>query len=327
LAGAALAAASVAVAAGRTATDGAGLLVAMAATTALVTVAGRPSVRVWGTAAVGLAAAAAGVVALRSAANSWQLPLADAAASHRSAGVLIVLGAALVVIAGAQRTRGPAAVLVPVGAFVAVQAAPIVHRADGFASLAVLLGFGAAAAGLAARVGRPLLDRPAAALTLLALAALVAPGSTRGPALLLAAAGTLASALGVPAAAALGVPGGVALAIALAARGGGAAFAVGALAGLVALALAAAVVRATPRPRLPIWVMPALVLGAWLLVAPGTWGWVGPVNLRPYDLGAARALAGAALSLLVLVLLRRDPAGWYARAFPPDSPGENAVRH
>src|SRR5439155_14248517 len=139
LAGAALAAASVAVAAGRTATDGAGLLVAMAATTALVTVAGRPSVRVWGTAAVGLAAAAAGVVALRSAANSWQLPLADAAASHRTAGVLIVLGAALVVIAGAQRTRGPAAVLVPVGAFVAVQAAPIVHRADGFASLAVLL--------------------------------------------------------------------------------------------------------------------------------------------------------------------------------------------
>src|SRR5438067_9595988 len=130
LAGAALAAASVAVAAGRTATDGAGLLVAMAATTALVTVAGRPSVRVWGTAAVGLAAVAAGVVALRSAANSWQLPLADAAASHRTAGVLIVLGAAVVVIAGAQRTRGPAAVLVPVGAFVAVQAAPIVHRAD-----------------------------------------------------------------------------------------------------------------------------------------------------------------------------------------------------
>src|SRR5256885_1939461 len=53
LAGAGLAAASVAVAAGRTGTDGGGALVALAVTTALVTVAGRPSVRVWGIAAIG----------------------------------------------------------------------------------------------------------------------------------------------------------------------------------------------------------------------------------------------------------------------------------
>jgi len=327
LAGVALAAASIAVAAGRTATDGAGALAAVAATTALVAFAGQRSVRVWGTAAVGLVIAAVGVVALRSAANSWQLPLADATASHRSDGVLVMVGAALVVLAGAHRARGPAVVLVPVGAFVAVQAAPLVHRADGVASLAILLGLVAAAAALAARVGRPLLDRPAAALTLLALAALVSPGPTRGPALLLAAAGTMAAALGVPAAAALGVPGGVALAIALAARGGSGAFVLGVLAGGVALALAAAVRRPGPMPRPSLWIAPVLVLGAWLLVAPGTWGWVGSVNLRAYDLGAARALAGAALCLLVLVLLRRDPAHWYAHAFPPDSPGEDVVRH
>jgi hypothetical protein len=327
LVGLALAAASVAVAAGRTATDGGGIVVALAVVTTLVAAAGRRSARTWATAGVGLALAAIGVIALRSAANSWQLPLADATTSHRGAGALIMLGAALLVLAGAHRVRGPSALLVPAGAFLAVQASPIAHRADGLAWLAVLLGGAAAAAALAARLGRPFLDRPPAALTLLALAALAAPGSTRGPALLLAAAGALAATLGVPAAAALGVPGGVALAIALAARGGGAAFVVGVLAGVVALALAAAVLRAGPLPRVQLRMAPTFALGAWLLVAPGSWDWVGPVGLRAYDVGAARAVAGAGLCLMLLVLLGRDPGRWYARAFPPDSPGEDVVRH
>jgi hypothetical protein len=326
-AGVALAAASVALAAGRTGTDGAGAVAALAVAVAAAAIAGRPSVRVSGTAGVGLVVAAAGVVALRSAANSWQLPLTDATTSHRSVGVLIVAGAVLLVLAGCQRTRGPAAVLVPAGAFVAAQAAPIVHRADGLAPLAVGLGLLAAATALAARGGRPLVHRPAAALTVFALAALIAPGATRGPGLLLAAAGTLALALEAPAAAAFGVPGGVALAIALATRGGVTSFVVGVLAGFVALALAGAAAREGAVPRPPIWTAPVLVLGAWLLVAPGTWGWVGPVSLQAYDVGAARALAGAALCVVTLVLLGRDPAGWYARAFPPDSPGEDAVRH
>jgi hypothetical protein len=323
----ALAATSVAVAAGRTATDGGGILVALAVVVALLTAGGRLSIRVWGTAAVGLVVAAIGVVALRSAANAWPLPLANATGNHRSAGVLIVLGAALLVLAGAHRVRGPAALLVPAGAFVAVQASPMVHRTDGLAWLAILLGVAAAGTAAAARLGRPLLDRPPAALTLLALAALAAPGSTHGPALLLAAAGTLAAALGVPAAAALGVPGGVALAIALAARGGATVFMVGLLEGVVALALAAAVLRAAPVRRPQAWIAPVLAVGAWLLVAPGTWAWVGPVSLRAYDIGAARAVAGAAICLVLLVLLGRDPDRWYARAFPPDSPGEDVVRH
>src|SRR5204863_8356911 len=110
----------------------------------------------------------------------------------------------------------------------------------------------------------------------------------------------------------LGVPGGVALAIALAARGGTAAFVLGVFAGVVALALAAAAVREGELPRPTLWAAPVLVVGAWLLLAPGTWGWVGPVSLRAYDIGAARALAGGALCLVVLALLRRDPAGRYA---------------
>ena len=217
--------------------------------------------------------------------------------------------------------------LVPAGAFLAAQVAPIVHGGDGLAPAGIVLALAAAAAALAARFGRPLLDRPTAALTLLALAALAGPGSTRGAALLLAAGGTLASALGWPAAAVLGLPGGVALAIALSARGGVTSFVEGVLAGVVALALAAAALRQGAVPRPALWAAPALALGAWLLVAPGTWGWVGPAGLRAYDAGAARALAGAALCVVVLAHMGRAPGGWYAQAFPPDSPGEDAVRH
>jgi hypothetical protein len=275
---------------------------------------------------VGLIVSAVGVVALRSAANAWQLPLADAAA-HRGPGVLVMVGATLVVVAGCRRARAPLTVVAPAAAFVAAQAAPILHRAGGLTWFAIVLAVAATAASVAARAGRPLLDRPAAGLFLLGLAALVVPGAARGPGLLLVSAGVVALAFGVPAAAALGVPGGIGLAVALAARGGGAAFAVGVLGGLVALALASVVLRAGTAPRPSIWTAPVLAVGAWLLVAPGTWGWVGPAALHAYDVGAARAVAGGALCLLALVLLGRDPAGWYARVLSPDTPGEDAVRH
>ena len=325
--GFALAAASIGLAAGHTATDGAGAVAALAVAVATASLAGRPVARVWAPAAVGLVVAAAGVVALRSAANSWQLPLADVAASHRGDGLAIVAGAALLVLAGSHRARAPSAVLVPAGAFLAAQASPMVQRADGLAPAAIVLAGVAAAAALGGRAPRRMLHHPTAALTLLAVAALVGPGATRGPALLLAAAGTLACALEWPAAAALGVPGAFALAVALAARGGTTAFMVGVLAGVVALALAAAARWERPVPPPAMWTAPVLVLGAWLLVAPGTWGWVGPVSLRSYDVGAARAVAAAALCIVTLVLLGREPGGWYARAFPPDSPGEDVVRH
>src|SRR5438874_3663928 len=255
-AGVGLAAVSVALAAGRTTTDGAGLVAAAAVAAAAVVIAEGVCVRVLGPAAAGVAMAGAGVVALRSAVNSSQLPLDAISGSHRGDGVLLLAGAALLIVAGSQRARGPAGMLVPAGAFLAAQVAPIVHGGDGLAPAGIVLALAAAAAALAARFGRPLLDRPTAALTLLALAALAGPGSTRGAALLLAAAGTLASAFGMPAAAALGVPGGVALAIALAARGGSAAFVLGVLAGVVALALAAAVRRLGPMPRPSVWIAP-----------------------------------------------------------------------
>jgi len=147
LVGVGLAATSVAVAAGRTATDGGGLVLALAIAATAMAAAGRLSVRVWVPAAVGLAIAAAGVVALRSAANSWALPLPETiTGSHRTDGLLILAGAALLIAAGSHRARAPAGVLVPAGAFLAVQAAPLVHRADGFAPAAIVLALAAMAA-------------------------------------------------------------------------------------------------------------------------------------------------------------------------------------
>ena len=48
---------------------------------------------------------------------------------------------------------------------------------------------------------------------------------------------------------------------------------------------------------------PALVAGAWLLVAPGSWTWTGPGRLGAYDVGAARALAVALLVVLSLAFM------------------------
>ena len=119
----------------------------------------------------------------------------------------------------------------------------------------------------------------------------------------------------------------MALAIALSGRGGGVALVEGALAGAMVVALAAAALRERPPPRPAVWTWPAIAVGGWLLAAPGTWGWVGPAGLRTYDLGAGRALAAASLCLVALAYKERAPTRWYARGSPPDSPGEDVVRH
>lgn len=54
--------------------------------------------------------------------------------------------------------------------------------------------------------------------------------------------------------------------------------------------------------------IPALVLAAWLLVAPGTWAWAGETRLGDYDTGAGRAVAVAALILVGLACADRFEA-------------------
>jgi len=92
-------------------------------------------------------------------------------------------------------------------------------------------------------------------------------------------------------------------------------------------------------PQPSWWAIPAVAAGIWLLLAPNTWRWVGFPGLASYDVGAARAAAGAALVLVIATFRSRVPPGWYARVSSPvtsgptgssgltDSSGEDAVRH
>src|SRR5205807_9342612 len=199
---------------------------------------------------------------------------------------------------------------------VAVRASFLLRSHGDVAPAAIALGVLAAVAAVG-RGGRAPFDRPTLALGLLGVAALAGPGQPAGAGVLLLAGAVAAAAVARPAAAALGFPGAVALALVLTAVGGGAALALGACAGVVALGLAADAAR-VPRPERPQWwEVPAAAVGAWLLVAPGSWGWVataGHTGLGSYDLGAGRALAAGLVAVEAFTLLSRRGPRWYARA-------------
>lgn len=92
-------------------------------------------------------------------------------------------------------------------------------------------------------------------------------------------------------AALLGLPGGVA-AVATASDG------------LVVAVALTAILLATHEPEPEATVHPlVLAAGAWLLLAPTTLPWVGDAGLGPYQAGVVRAVAAAAL-LLVVTRLR-----------------------
>jgi hypothetical protein len=331
--GVALAAAQLGLTAGEQAVNGPGLLAGTAVAVATVSWAARPPARAWVAhvrprwlvlGGAGVVAGAVGIVVLRAAADSWSLTPAGAS-PHRGAGALLLLGAALLVLCGSERARSPAALLVPVGLFLGAASAPVARGGAGWVPAALVLAAAACAAALAARSGRPVVDRPTAALALLSLAAAVGPGSSGAAGLLLGGGATLAAALGVPASAALAVPGGVALAIALVSRGGPAALTEGLLGAAGGVALAAAASRAGMPARPSTWTWPAVAAAGWLAVAPGSWTWTGPAGLRAYDLGAAAATAGAGLCLATVELRRRVPARWYAR--PSSQAAEDALHH
>lgn len=131
-----------------------------------------------------------------------------------------------------------------------------------------------------------------------ALAATAVPGG-RPAASLLAAAAVLA----VPFVdrgrlpALLGLPGVAALAAAIAAGP------VGFPRATVTVAVAATVALLLLRTRIPEgaalgWSLaPAATVGLWLLVAPGTWEWVGDARLGHWDVGAVLAVVGAGIAV------------------------------
>lgn len=225
--------------------------------------------------------------------------------ADRPAAAVMLAGAALVLTGVDHRLKAERALLAPVllAALLATPALP---------ALAVILGWGALA------VGAALVDRPAVALggaAVVAAAAGVAPAG-----LLLAAAAVLVTALDSGAAVLCALPGAVVLADALAARPTTAVGIAGGLAlGATALALA---LRLRPGVRVDGGRPVALALAAWLLIAPGTWGFTGADTLRAYDVGASRALATGALVGLALLFRR---GGEFAWAPPPaDDPSEPA---
>jgi hypothetical protein len=150
---------------------------------------------------------------------------------------------------------------------------------------------------------RPLAARATGAVLPLAVLALVAMAVPDGrpAARLLAAAAVLAVpfARAGSAVAVLGLPGAVALADAIAA--GPISFRrVLATAALVGVAAFLAV---RPRPAegwsLHWWLAPGALVALWLLVAPGTWGWVGDARIGHWDLGAFLAVLAGGIAVAV----------------------------
>lgn len=176
-----------------------------------------------------------------------------------------------------------------------------VPAADALAPSVVAVFGGAAAVGAVWATAGAVLP-----LAALALASTAVPGGLPA-AWLLAAAAVLAAPFADRGrvSAVLGLPGAAALATAIAAGP------VGVPRATVAVALAATAVLALVRPRpvdpgplLPS-LVPAAAVGLWLLVAPGTWEWVGDARLDHWDVGAVLA---AAAGIAAVAVHRRLPS-------------------
>ncbi|HZI39585.1 MAG TPA: hypothetical protein VFF24_14860 [Acidimicrobiia bacterium] len=234
-------------------------------------------------------------------------------------GALVALPAAMYVGTSADwfATSGetlPAAMTLVTGA-VLFAAAALLPTVRPWCRVLVVpaLAFGVPAAAALSPVGMAVLGGAAAVaaawfvtgavvpLAALAVAATAVPDGLPA-ALLLAAAAVLAAPFpgAGSSAAALGLPGAAALAAAVA---GGP---VSIPRVLMTLAVAATAVLLVMRPRpaeggsLSWWFAPAAIVGLWLVVAPGTWGWVGDAGLGHWDFGAVLALTAAGIAVVAV---------------------------
>ncbi|MDQ3569216.1 MAG: hypothetical protein M3396_01040, partial [Actinomycetota bacterium] len=162
--------------------------------------------------------------------------------------------------------------------------------APGLSSLALAVTGGALAILSAALLGR----RPGVALGFAGLAAAAFPAGRPAAALLLAGAALALAYVGDhPVAGLLGLPGAAAFAmVTLSSDGGAVPFVLAAAIAVTAGFLALAGRHVSSGQDLELgylsWAaLPAAALGAWLLVAPGSWAWTGASGLGAYDRGAA----------------------------------------
>jgi hypothetical protein len=310
-------------------------------------------------AVAGLAAVTAGVARLHDATGNLDLP-AGAPVMPRVAGTLLAIGAGALALSGTRRPLGAHAVLLPAGMAIGLHVAPAV---EGAASATV--AFAAAGAVAAWGVPRGLRDRrpsdPAGALALWCLAAAhaaAAGAAQAGVAPLVGAASVLSAAVGLVPAVAAAAPAAAALAFGLRENGSGWTAVAGVLAVVTAAGMARpatgrrrrrsaplraggradpdpvpAVLRWLPAPRLGTGA--AALLAVWLLAAPGTWGWAGPVSFGAWSRTALVGVPAATLALAAaaragvtvppdlgappplpadIAPRRPRPAGWVARA-------------
>lgn len=251
--------------------------------------------------AAGTAAVATGLVLGERSVASFALTLAGAL---RGPGMLVSAGA-LALLAGACLTTGMGRLVAPVGLAIGLDAAGGRDWAPG-AGIAALAVAGALVAEGLWRVRRVDHGDEWAGSTetfgRFAACVLVA-GAAPAAAALLGAATVLRLVLPPAIAAACALPGAVVLARAAVADPGGAA-----LAGSAAAAAFGAFAVTGAGRRRPAWptaalaphqpgTMLGLLAGAWLLVAPATWGWVGDAGLAHWDRGALIGVAGALLAV------------------------------
>ena len=285
------------------------LLAGVAVGLVAVVVAAEAPLRTAAVGAAGLAAVAVGVLGIHGAADRWDLPrraVDDVAGSSLAA---LALGAGLLIVAGGLRPRRTTAVLLAAGLAVATILVPAARGADGATPLAIAAAVVAlltAGPGLPSRSLRPL---PAPVpIGLLAVSAALGPPALLPAALLLAAGSALAAVLAAPAALVTALPGLAALAIGLADAGGTESVIVAglALAAMSSLTDDARAARAECAPgRPPAAAAIGLVVAAWLVVLPDTWGWVGAAGLAPYQEGAAAAVAAGTVVLVAFGAGRR----------------------
>lgn len=215
----------------------------------------------------------------------------DTGAFVQGGGLLVVSGAVLVVVGAGGRARRVGVVVLPLALLLGVQAAAVLDDGMRVAVLVALVGVLVAA-------------RPAAALACWAIASAVV---SLPAALLLGTAAVLVAALPHPLLPVVALPGAAVLAIALA-HDDHVAGLVLAVLGTVLLARLWRTDRAdvlVGRPAPPT--IAAAALGAWLLLAPETWSWVGRAELAQWGTGVVIAAIAGGVGAFVLFSFSDEP--------------------